>query len=683
MDKERRQKTPVFIPRVHFPLLKNQVYRDFITSLVKKKNLNVFSIPELLLEDKGSYKEIFENLLKSKILIQERSDWDENESNLVNESLFYLKTAYPSYSIGEGFSRRHVELNFENIGKILENSGNFFGISIRDHDYLNILHEISKRDTWNHLHSILFSDFSLNSRNIDATVKKSRIISTHFRLDILRCVKSKAFPFQLASLVSAGIDGIMERGYLTAAEKGMYFTSDGITNIQELRELPCNCPSCEFLMANDHGIQGDIDRVLHLYIHNVNQALNEIVKIRNLLRSDKFRDYLEYQSQSSVILTVFRKKLDLHSKDLAGSSTSLVKKAKVEFRGTGSYYRPDVIKFRSKVIKHFTFPRRTEYVILLPCSARKPYFESPSHVKFHQAMRGGWNKWFRYCSELIITSPIGLVPRQLENCFPAAHYDVPVTGYWDEQELEFSKDMLVNVINHNLDSGVKIKGIIAHLEGGYRKACELAESSMRIPLKYTGNFESATILEALDALRDEFSSIEATLTQNAYNDGLNKNDVKLEDFKVLLNFQFETNLGDVVLPENTKIRKDRRNTTIIIDGKTNSTVFSRDQNSGYLKLERLGVERAWGGHLGNKDIHLKKVEFKGDALKGSNLFPAGIEHADEGITVGDDVFIHDGDNRLMGYGRAIVPGSRMLEMKTGPVIMLLHKMNKRSEGCPQ
>ena len=35
----------------------------------------------------------------------------------------------------------------------------------------------------------------------------------------------------------------------------------------------------------------------------------------------------------------------------------------------------------------------------------------------------------------MVTSPLGLVPRSLEDFWPAAHYDIPVTGDWDSDEI--------------------------------------------------------------------------------------------------------------------------------------------------------------------------------------------------------------------------------------------------------
>ena len=37
--------------------------------------------------------------------------------------------------------------------------------------------------------------------------------------------------------------------------------------------------------------------------------------------------------------------------------------------------------------------------------------------------------------QVIVTAPLGLVPRELEEIWPAANYDIPVTGEWDADEL--------------------------------------------------------------------------------------------------------------------------------------------------------------------------------------------------------------------------------------------------------
>lgn len=82
-------------------------------------------------------------------------------------------------------------------------------------------------------------------------------------------------------------------------------------------------------------------------------------------------------------------------------------------------------------------------LILLPCSERKPYRLSKSHRKFIEAI--GTNG----CHEVMVTSPLGLVPRDLEDVWPAGFYDIPVTGNWTNDELVRIQDMVDSLLQRH------------------------------------------------------------------------------------------------------------------------------------------------------------------------------------------------------------------------------------------
>ena len=46
----------------------------------------------------------------------------------------------------------------------------------------------------------------------------------------------------------------------------------------------------------------------------------------------------------------------------------------------------------------------------------------------------------------MMTSPLGLVPQDLEDVWPAANYDVPVTGDWSSDELDRVRRMLLSLV---------------------------------------------------------------------------------------------------------------------------------------------------------------------------------------------------------------------------------------------
>ncbi len=152
-----------------------------------------------------------------------------------------------------------------------------------------------------------------------------------------------------------------------------------------------------------------------------------------------------------------------------------------------SLQRAEVRRFAERVINRYC-PPKTDVAVLLPCSAKKPYSLSQSHKKFQRAIAGR-------AHELIVTSPLGLVPRELECIYPAGHYDVPVTGYWDAEECAVIAGILAGYFRRH-----GYRRIIAHLEGGALKAAQMAAGLCGITLEYSCQEHPAsdTALNALD-----------------------------------------------------------------------------------------------------------------------------------------------------------------------------------------
>ena len=106
---------------------------------------------------------------------------------------------------------------------------------------------------------------------------------------------------------------------------------------------------------------------------------------------------------------------------------------------------------------------------------------SKSHGRFIRAIGTS------ACHEVMITSPLGLVPRDLEEIWPAGHYDVPVTGDWTGDELSRIQRMLDSLIDRH-----SYKRIINHSGFEYHH--------QSIPVIDTREGDSAGSHEALERL---------------------------------------------------------------------------------------------------------------------------------------------------------------------------------------
>src|SRR5438034_10275470 len=101
-------------------------------------------------------------------------------------------------------------------------------------------------------------------------------------------------------------------------------------------------------------------------------------------------------------------------------------------------------------------PPSARVLLRLPCSAGKPDRASPSHRRFRDAILASKNP--SVVHEVIVTSPLGLIPRELERFYPARAYDIPVTGDWSRDEAAVVTDDLRAYVETN-----RYDAVVAHL----------------------------------------------------------------------------------------------------------------------------------------------------------------------------------------------------------------------------
>ncbi len=667
---DTRERTPLFVPTLHLPLLDVPAYAAFLEKIVTGRKANIALVPPEAVPSMLAGAIEKHAFLGKVLLLAEASGAMPPAVPPCTTSFPIHRSPYPSTVLDVQSAESHARHFIEAMNQQLDGITEPVALAIDDHGFAEVIEGLDPSTINARAWALAMEDFDAGSYAVDAIVRKAIALHDRVRLDICRIAWAAVRPHQFSHLAAAGFDAVIETGYLADASKGIYYLPDRSMKLQDLTELPCSCPYCQKLAPAEGTAKiGTLDDHVALYGHNVTVALDEMARIRQEMRLRKFRDHLEARNHGSALLATFQRKLDARTQGIVTAATDLAARASITFIGADSYTRPEVIKFRHKVTAHFHFPPRTRWVVLLPCSAHKPYSDSPSHARFLAAMSRGWKEWRRHCSELVITSPIGAVPRQLERCFPAAHYDVPVTGFWDEQELRFSAGMIAALVNLHLTSGGAIDGIVAHVDGGYRAACELAAKDIAVTITFTGSFESATSREALDALAATMATL-ATKSSGKPG-GLPQE----EDTRVLVDYQLGTRgAGAALFPGEVKMRPLVGEAVQAIDKTTGQAMLVIDGQSGHLTLDKQAAARLWQASLSDPAIKLKKVRFCDQKISGSSVFPGGVDQADGNIAVGDDVFVHDMDGHLLAYGTAVVPGRRMKEMRGGPVVAIVKKV---------
>lgn len=440
-------------------------------------------------------------------------------------------------------------------------------------------------------------------------------------------------------LAYMGVDFFDSISAILAARNDMLLFSNGRYNKNELYELPCNCPSC----SKFKGKPSDMC-FRDILNHNYFAMSNEIKQVRNAINRGNLRGLVETRVKADPNLTAILRNLDTDHYDFLEKRTPTTSKSKVLATTKESLFRPEIRRFRRRVIERYRKPESAKILLLLPCSAKKPYSFSKSHRLFREKLNTSGNPFVVH--EVIITSPMGLVPRELELVHPTSSYDIPVTGVWDEDEKKMIRKTLTGYLMIN-----KYDKIIAHLPS---EIMEFIGDILKNPDMTCIN--DPTSKESLDKLSHSLKK-----NVNDYNKIKPQERIK-EDIQGLASYQFGKKTAE-------KLLKD-----CIIKGKyPYQKIMHNDTQLGMIIKERGLISLTIKG--AERITKSKKywVEIYDDfTLKGSVLAP-GVKDADGAIRIGDEVTVIK-NNKLCAVGVAKMNGDEMKKSSHGEAVKVRHRI---------
>ena len=462
---------------------------------------------------------------------------------------------------------------------------------------------------------------------VDAIVQAREAIPA----DTALMLSGVATPGNVATLAYAGVDLVDADRAVVAGTRGRHLTTDGQYYLEDLDDLPCACPACQNAGSVEAFTREDCAN------HNVNRLRAELATVRQRIRQGRLRDYVEAQARHEQWHTAVFRELDDQWGYLE-QRTPVLREAESTAASEDTLRRVEIRRFADRVTSRYRC-RFNEPLVLVPCSARKPYSESQSHGQFHDAIQ--------YRAHLVsMTSPIGVVPQELELTYPAQHYDAVVTGRWTEGEEEFVAEVLRRYLERN-----DYPRIVAHVpEAGYREVIERVESDLGLDVEYTVEDHPTTgdsISNLMTALEGELKSSRRERQHNTV--------------RAIADYMFGDGAGDEIFED---LRTTSRYPKLQVRDRDGEQLATMVPNYGVLSLTLAGARR-WVA----SDAPTKTVEIDDFVPHGSVLAP-GVTGADDEIRVGDEVVV-EGPSAF-AVGRASMSGPEMAESTRGVAVEVRH-----------
>jgi archaeosine synthase len=204
-------------------------------------------------------------------------------------------------------------------------------------------------------------------------------------------------PENLAMLIYMGADVLDTTKATVAAYKDIYLTHAGSFDLKSLSELPCRCSACASTTALKLKKMDKISRAQLLEQHNINAMEAELALVREKISAGNLREYVDGQCRTRPWLTALLRLLDKEYEHIE-RGTPITRNVEMLANSGDSLTRPEVVRFARRIQERYT-PPELDVLLLLPCSAKKPYSISQSHQKFGIAL----GKYRKFVHEVIIT----------------------------------------------------------------------------------------------------------------------------------------------------------------------------------------------------------------------------------------------------------------------------------------
>ena len=387
--------------------------------------------------------------------------------------------------------------------------------------------------------------------------------------------------------------------------------------------------------------EGEIQASGDVSEDNRKEMVIECAKVRDFIEGGRLRELVDQRSSSSpVSVAVLRLFDDIGYRYQEESADDVGRR--FSCNTTQSLRRPDVLKYRRQILERYEKPAHKRVLVLLPCSAKKPYHASKTHKIFGTAVHA--SNYETVVHEVIVTSPLGAVPRELDSFYPANSYDIPVTGEWKCEEKRFIKELVGHIISQGYDT------VISHLGEDTELVRDLCPNMIETVV---GDEVSPVSISNLEkALRDATKGMELG---NYYQD-------RRECVKSILRFQFGKDAADKIMDDDT-YAIGKYPYWKLLRNKVQLGMISEERGMFSLTLDGAQILADCGCNI----VEMMDFELKG------NLFAVGVIKADPSIRIGDEAVVLN-NGRVVGVGVAMMSGREMTDLKRGIAVKIRHKV---------
>ncbi len=445
-------------------------------------------------------------------------------------------------------------------------------------------------------------------------------------------------PMLFAQAALLGCDFFDSASYAKFAYSGRMMLPTGTVHLENLSELPCECPVCSSTSAKElKGLKKE-EKDLQLMRHNLYVSAGEIRRVRQAILDGKLMELVAVRARGHPELyQAFQVMLDnsnqLVQSDPIGNTTSIL------YTGSETSRLPVFQRFHKQVLKTYPY-RKTKTLVLIPDLATSPFADVlPEVSKLVRSQNP---------SDTIVAfvTPIGIIPWELEHVFPAQQCIFPST---------LDPVTLSNTISRTVDF--------------------LQIIDARRVIWVSRNTPTSSIFEDIaEAFQvEQIEGIGKAIEEIQVHDSHSVEWIKRK-LRAIFSFQWEITGEGITNSKSFNVMLSRKTGKIRHVKEGNEILFTLVPTTGLLTPTYEGGKKLLEEEISDHFIVIVDDDAAEYVRKGKSALAKFVQSASTELLAGEEVLVVDKDSTLLGTGRALLTGPEMLQFSRGVAITPRHSM---------
>jgi len=412
--------------------------------------------------------------------------------------------------------------------------------------------------------------------------------------------------------VALGCDFFDSSAYIKYANNDRLIFPWGTEKLDNLEEIPCNCPVCSSFSKSELERLEKKERAKEIAKHNLYVSFTEIKKIRNAISQGALWELVERRANSNPHLLKALNILKLEeNKRWLEKNEVVSKKSAVFYTGSNTIHRPIVYRTHQRLFERYDQKNKDTIVF---SDTAKPY-----SIAYEDEMKKILSKNKKV--NFLVDSTIGPVPIELDEMYPFAQSVFPdLTDYETEE-----------VVTKLFERYTKNKNIIC--------------------------WKGKSTIDDLKKSKNE------------------KFDSDLLKISAVCDMQFGKGSGAALLKGEINIVKSKKTGKIRNIYSNKKHILSMRAEDGLFTLKMNGAKILHKNFKKPKLRVIVKKDAVSFVKDGKSVFAKFVNDCDPGLRPFDECIVVDEKDKILAIGRCILNREEMLSFDYGMAVKIREKFN--------